>query len=170
MMGKITIPRIDLSAVVVEGDDDLILRRAVGHIPGTALPDDTGTVGLAGHRDTFFRGLGLVRENDIIVLETLRGTYRYRVADTAIVEPNNIDVLRSSQFRSLVLVTCYPFHFVGSAPQRYIVTAWLVDGRRLVTSPTDSPIEQIRSLLEPTLEKWCVIKNHVIIGAARSAR
>jgi sortase A len=125
LMGKITIPRIGLSAVVVEGNDR-ILRRAVGHIPGTALPDDTGTVGLAGHRDTFFRDLGLVRANDLIVLETLRGTYRYRVADAAIVEPNNVDVLQSVQFQSLVLVTCYPFHFVGPAPRRYVVTAWLV--------------------------------------------
>jgi sortase A len=127
MMGEIIIPRIGLSAVVLEGDDDHTLRRAVGHIPGTAFPDDRGTVGLAGHRDTFFRSLGLIRENDIIVLETFRGTYRYRVAETAIVEPSNIDVLKSPQFRSLVLVTCYPFHFVGPAPQRYIVTAWLVD-------------------------------------------
>ncbi len=123
LIARIRIPRIGLSAIVVNGDDDRTLSRAVGHISGTASPDGIGTIGLAGHRDTFFRGLGRVRKNDEIFLETPSATYRYRVADTAIVEPNAIEVLRPLKYPSLVLVTCYPFSFVGHAPQRYIVTA-----------------------------------------------
>jgi sortase A len=122
-MARIKIPRIALSAAVVNGDDERTLSRAVGHIPGTAPLGGTGTVGLAGHRDTFFRGLGRVRKNDEILIETPSATYRYRVADTAIVEPTDVEVLRPLKYPSLVLVTCYPFSFVGRAPQRYIVTA-----------------------------------------------
>jgi len=123
LIARIRIPRIGLSAVVVNGADDRTLSHAVGHIPGTASPGGAGTVGLAAHRDTFFRGLGRVRTNDEIFLETPSATYRYRVTDTAIVEPSDIKVLRPLKYPALVLVTCYPFGFVGRAPLRYIVTA-----------------------------------------------
>ena len=123
LVAKIRIPGIGLSAVVVSGDDERILSRAVGHIPGTASPDGIGTVGIAGHRDTFFRGLGRLRMNDEIFLETPSTTYRYQVAQTAVVEPSDIGVLGPHEYPSLVLVTCYPFSFVGHAPQRFIVTA-----------------------------------------------
>ena len=122
-IAKIRIPRIGLSAVVVNGDDESVLSRAIGHIPGTAFPGSIGTIGIAGHRDTFFRSLGRLRMNDEIFLETPKTRYRYQVAQTAIVEPDDIGVLRSREYPSLVLVTCYPFGFVGRAPQRYIVTA-----------------------------------------------
>ena len=90
LFGILSIPRIGFSAVVMEGDDEKTLRRAVGHIPGTAIPGGPGTAGLAGHRDTFFRSLGSLQPNDEILLQTRNGTYRYQVATTAIVEPQSV--------------------------------------------------------------------------------
>jgi LPXTG-site transpeptidase (sortase) family protein len=123
LVGRLTIPRIGLSAMVIEGDDESILFRAVGHIPGTALPGASGTVGLAGHRDTFFHALRGVRKSDTILFETTRGAYQYRVVATSVVQPTDTKVLRPSIHPSLVLVTCYPFGFVGRAPNRFVVTA-----------------------------------------------
>jgi sortase A len=118
--GRISIPRIGLSAMVAEGDDEDTLRHAVGHIPGTAAPWGAGNVALAGHRDTFFRGLSRVRLDDVIELETLRGTFKYRVERITVVGPQDVEVVQSPEW-DLTLVTCFPFHYVGPAPQRYIV-------------------------------------------------
>ena len=123
LIGRIEIPRLGLSVMVVEGVDRLILRRSVGHIPGTALPGQPGNVGISGHRDTFFRPLRNIRRDDIITLTTLLGEYRYRVVSTKIVSPSDVDVLDASGNEILTLVTCYPFYFVGAAPDRFIVRA-----------------------------------------------
>src|SRR5271163_1004712 len=85
LLGRLEIPRLGLSAILIEGDDAKTLRRAVGHVPGTALPGHSGNVALTGHRDTFFRPLRNIRENDVIVVTTLQGEYRYRVVSTRIV-------------------------------------------------------------------------------------
>jgi sortase A len=122
-IGRLEIPRLGVSAVVRAGSDARTLRLAVGHIPGTALPGDTGNVGLAAHRDTFFRRLRDIRPDDEIVLTTPDGTFRYAVTGTKIVEPEDVWVLEPTAQPSLTLVTCYPFSFVGSAPQRFIVRA-----------------------------------------------
>lgn len=126
LIGRLEIPNLRLTAMVREGADAGTLRRAVGHIPGTALPGRTGNVGLAGHRDTFFRALRNIQPNDAIELQTERGTYRYVVESTSIVGPRDVRVLASSGGQSLTLVTCYPFYYVGSAPKRFIVHAALV--------------------------------------------
>jgi sortase A len=123
LIGRIEIPRLLLSAVVVEGTDKTTLRRAVGHIPGTALPGQPGNVGLAGHRDTFFRSLQDLRIKDEVQLSTLRGNFNYEVESLRVVEPDNVGVLAPSGENVLTLVTCYPFYFVGLAPQRWIVRA-----------------------------------------------
>ncbi len=123
LIGRIEIPRLGLSVIVVEGVDRLILRRSVGHIPGTALPGQSGNVGISGHRDTFFRPLRNIRQDDIIALTTLLGEYRYRVVSTKVVSPSDVAVLDPSENEILTLVTCYPFYFVGSAPDRFIVRA-----------------------------------------------
>jgi sortase A len=123
LIGRIDIPRLGLSAMVIEGTSGRTLRRAVGHIPGTALPGQPGNVGISGHRDTFFRPLRNIQRNDIITLTTLFGEYRYRVVSTRIVSPSNVAVLAPSGSDTLTLVTCYPFYFVGSAPNRFIVRA-----------------------------------------------
>jgi sortase A len=122
-LGRIEIARIGLSAMVLEGTSNRTLRRAVGHIPGTPLLGQQGNVGIAGHRDTFFRPLRNVRNDDEITLTTLNGTYRYRVDSARVVAPDDMQVLDSSNDAILTLVTCYPFYFVGPSPKRFVVRA-----------------------------------------------
>jgi sortase A len=123
VIGRIDIPRIGVSVMVVEGVADGELRRAAGHIPGTALPGEPGNVGIAAHRDTFFRPLRFIQRNDTITVSTLQGAYRYRVVATKIVGPQDIQVLYPTGHDTLTLVTCFPFDYVGSAPKRFIVQA-----------------------------------------------
>jgi len=123
LVGRIDIPCLGLSAIIVEGTGTKNLRRAVGHISGTALPGQPGNIGISGHRDTFFRPLRNIRQNDIITLTTLLGEYSYRVVSFKIVNPREVAVLNPSEDEILTLVTCYPFYFVGNAPDRFIVRA-----------------------------------------------
>ena len=131
VLGRIDIPRLGITAIVAESSDVKTLRRAVGHITSTALPGNPGNCALAGHRDTFFRGLGGVRVNDVIRVVTLQRTYTYQVEWCAVVEPRRVDVLDSTATRSLTLITCYPFVFVGHAPQRFVVRARQVESGAL---------------------------------------
>lgn len=126
-MGWLQIPRLGVSAIVAQGDDTRTLMRAIGHIPGTALPGEGGNVGLAGHRDTFFRGLGAVEPLDTIRLVMPGRTFAYRVVDVGVVKPSQVEVLDPTPEPSLTLVTCYPFEYVGPAPYRYVVRAQEVD-------------------------------------------
>jgi sortase A len=122
-IGAIELPRLKLSAVIVQGDSPALLRRAVGHLASTAWTDEPGNIVLAGHRDTFFRPLEDVRVGDVITLTTIDGGVDYQVESTRVVEPADVGVLRSSGGRTLTLVTCYPFSYIGPAPQRFIVSA-----------------------------------------------
>jgi sortase A len=122
-LAVLRIPKIRLEVVVLPGTDDFVLNRAVGHIEDTALPGADGNSGIAGHRDGFFRGLKDIAPGDAIELETLEGRQVYRVERTWIVEPEDVSVLDPTPSRSLTLVTCFPFYFIGSAPQRFIVRA-----------------------------------------------
>jgi sortase A len=117
------IPRINLEVAVLEGTDEVTLNRAVGHIEDTAAPGLQGNAGIAGHRDGFFRGLKDVSPGDAIELETHQGTETYLVERMWIVEPEDVSVLDPTPVPALTLVTCYPFYFIGSAPQRFIVRA-----------------------------------------------
>ncbi|HEV3278132.1 MAG TPA: class D sortase [Terriglobia bacterium] len=123
LIGRLEVPRLRLSTIVLEGDSDPVLREGLGHIPSTSLPGAPGNVAIAGHRDTFFRALKDVRKNDAIALATPDGTYRYTVQSVQVVGPDDTQVLAPSDHAGLTLVTCYPFYFVGSAPERYIVHA-----------------------------------------------
>jgi sortase A len=123
LVGRLEIPRLGLSAIVFEGDDDRTLKLGVGHIPGTALPGPRGNMALAAHRDSFFRPLHEIRRADEIELTTALRTYRYRVSDVSIVRPDDVAVLRDTARPSLTLVTCYPFWWVGNAPKRFVVHA-----------------------------------------------
>ena len=123
LIGRIEIQRLGLSVIVVEGISATTLRRVVGHISGTALPGHPGNVGISGHRDTYFRPLRNIRRNDTITLTTLLGEYRYRVVSTPVVGPDDVAVLDPNGNEILTLVTCYPFYFVGAAPNRFIVRA-----------------------------------------------
>jgi len=122
-LSMMKIPRVGVSVVVVEGVRPRSLRRAVGHIPGTALPGEAGNVGIAGHRDTFFRPLSEIRGDDVITLIASGVSYEYSVESIQIVDPSDVQVLNPSNEPVLTLVTCYPFYFAGPAPQRYIVRA-----------------------------------------------
>jgi len=124
LIGRIEIPRIDLSAIVLEGIATPTLRLAVGHLPGTPLPGANGNIDLAAHRDTYFRGLKKVQKGDTITLSTVSGAqYKYRVGSINVVSPNNTDILNSSGGPGLNLITCYPFNYIGSAPKRFVVHA-----------------------------------------------
>ncbi len=127
-LGRIEISTIGLAAMIAEGTDRRTLQRAVGHITGTALPGQQGNIAIAGHRDTFFRGLRNIHKDDEITLMTLNGTYRYRVDSTKVVEPEDTEVLDDSDDAVLTLVTCYPFYFVGPAPKRFVVRAHRISG------------------------------------------
>jgi sortase A len=128
LIGQVQIARLGIAVMVVEGTARRGLRRAAGHIPGTAMPGQPGNVGIAAHRDTFFRPLRNIQRDDVITLTTLSGEYRYRVVSTQVVSPSNVAVLNSDGNQILTLVTCYPFYFVGAAPSRFIVRAERVIG------------------------------------------
>jgi len=126
-IGILRIPKINVEVPVLEGTDDLILNRGVGHVNGTAYPGENGNVAIAGHRDGFFRGLKDVAVGDKIELMTLQQTETYVIDRITIVERTDVSVLQSRSHSSLTLITCYPFYFIGSAPQRYIVQAYIKD-------------------------------------------
>jgi len=122
-IGVIEIPRIGIAVIVVQGDSPDILKRAVGHIADTALPGNAGNVVLAGHRDTFFRPLRNLRVGDAIALKTRQGDFDYVVESTFVVGPTDIWVLDARGGHTLTLITCYPFSYIGPAPDRFIVRA-----------------------------------------------
>jgi len=126
--GRIEIPRLGVEGAILEGADDDTLKVAVGHIPGTSVPGAGGNVALAAHRYSFFRGLRRVRKGDRITVTTSSGVYHYAVDRIEIVEIDDVDVLDPTPDPILTLVTCYPFDYIGEAPQRLIVRAHLVDG------------------------------------------
>jgi sortase A len=129
-VGRIDIPRLDLSVVVFEGTSDATLARGVGHLTGSAGPGARGNLVLAGHRDTFFRELRNIREGDEVNIKGPQGEFEYQVESTAIVEPDQTEVLKPSDGATLTLITCYPFRYIGNAPQRFIVRATKVGEAR----------------------------------------
>jgi sortase A len=127
LVGRVDVPRIHLSAMIAEGATALVLDRAVGHLPGTALPGQAGNTALAAHRDTFFRRVGELEPGDVITITDARTEYSYRVIFIDIVNPNETWVLQSASGETLTLITCYPFPFVGAAPKRFVVRARRLD-------------------------------------------
>jgi sortase A len=125
LIGRIEVPRLGLSALAREGVDTRTLRGSAGHVPGSALPGDAGNAAFAAHRDTFFGPLKGVRKGDEITVSTATGAFRYVVSATRVVDPTDVSVLSATAEPTLTLVTCYPFDYFGSAPQRFIVTAHL---------------------------------------------
>jgi sortase A len=131
LVGRIELARLRLSAVAREGVDARTLRGSAGHVPGTALPGRSGNAAFAAHRDTFFAPLKDVRNGDEIAVTTPGGEFLYQVTGTRIVDPDDVSVLDHTPEATLTLVTCYPFDYIGSAPQRFIVRARLL-GRQSV--------------------------------------
>jgi sortase A len=126
VIGRIEIPALALSAPITGDYDGNSLRKGVGHIPGTAVPGGLGTVGLAGHRDSFFRPLRRIAAKMEIRLIDKTGTYHYVVDSTEIVSPDKVEVLNIAARPELTLITCFPFDYVGAAPERFIVHAHLL--------------------------------------------
>ena len=124
-IGRIEIPRLHLSAAILEGTAPKTLRVAAGHIDGTALPGAAGNICIAAHRDTLFRPLREVQPQDAILITTTYGTFRYIVDMVEIVSPNDVRVLRPTTDQELTLITCYPFTYLGPAPKRLAVHARL---------------------------------------------
>lgn len=123
LVGAIVIPRLELSAAILDGVDATTLRRGVGHVPGTAYPGDKGNVVLAAHRDTFFRKLQMIRVGDKVRLVRGGKQAEYEVDDIEIVRPEQTEVMSPTSGKRLTLITCYPFQYVGNAPERYVVHA-----------------------------------------------
>jgi len=128
-IGRIDIPRIHVSAMVADGDSPQVLRIAVGHVPGTARPGQAGNTVLAAHRDSFFRGLGEMKRADVIRLTFPGGEYLYTVEFVAVVNPDETWVMEPAAGQALTLITCYPFHFIGPAPKRFVVRAHRVESQ-----------------------------------------
>jgi sortase A len=122
-LAVLRIPRIGLESAVLEGTDEWTLNRAVGHIENTAKPGAAGNIGIAGHRDGFFRALKDVQVGDRLEVQMPDGLHVYRIERTWIVGPDDVSVLDPTPSAAVTLVTCYPFYFVGPAPQRFIVRA-----------------------------------------------
>lgn len=122
-IGRLEIPRLKFSQLVAEGDDDATLKAALGHLPDTPFPWQPGNSSFAGHRDGLFRPLRDVQLGDRLVFHSPRGTLEYRVRQTFIVDPTDVWVVKPSPVRMLTLVTCYPFTYIGHAPQRFVVQA-----------------------------------------------
>jgi sortase A len=133
IIGRLDVPRLGVSVITREGVDARTLRTAVGHVPSTALPGQIGNSAFAGHRDTFFRGLKDIRQGDRVVVTTPEARHEYVVRDTRIVKPSDVSVLDPKDEPILTLVTCYPFTYIGSAPQRFIVHATLAKDTAALT-------------------------------------
>ena len=123
LIGKLVIPRIGISVMVLQGVEEATLRLGAGHVPGTPLPGTEGNVAIAAHRDTFFRKLAGILPLDRVQFSTGAGTFEYVVTSTEIVEPEDTRPMESRGLPELTLISCYPFYFVGAAPKRFIVHA-----------------------------------------------
>jgi sortase A len=123
VIGEIQVPRLGIGALVVQGESRTTLRHAVGHVPASVLPGEWGNVALAGHRDTFFRPLREIRPGDEITFKTRQRSFQYVVDSTEVVAPTDLRVLAPTTGHDLTLLTCFPFHYVGPAPRRFVVHA-----------------------------------------------
>jgi sortase A len=124
-VGRLDIPRLSLSTIVFEGASQDVLERGAGHLPGSALPGQHGNAVLAAHRDTFFRPLRGIREGDAVKIHMPTGESVYIVKSARVVEPDETDVLKPTEQAALTLITCYPFRYIGPAPERFVVRAVL---------------------------------------------
>lgn len=127
LMGEMIIPTISLDYPLIHGTLDEQLQRGIGHYAGSALPGENGNVIVSGHRDTVFRNLGKVKIGELIIIKNQYGIFNYRAAGIRIVGENDRTVIVPSNKEMLTITTCYPFIYVGSAPQRYILTADFVN-------------------------------------------
>lgn len=122
-LGILTIRKLNIQVPIYNGTDEFILDRGAGRIKGMARMDEDGNLGISGHRDGFFRSLKDIEMGDDILIQTTRGVEKYAVSSITIIPKEDISVLEPTTEKTLTLITCYPFYFVGHAPKRYIVRA-----------------------------------------------
>ena len=125
ILAVLRIPSTNIEVPILDSTSDLALNRGAGHVDGTSLPGEPGNVAIAAHRDGFFRGLKDIRVGDDIELTTLDGQKTYRVSMLSVVDPLNVSVLDPTDDSVITLITCYPFYYIGAAPERFIVRATL---------------------------------------------
>jgi sortase A len=123
LVGKLEVPRVGLSVMVLQGIEESTLTLGAGHVPGTPLPGNEGNAVIAAHRDTFFRKLDGIAAGDAIRVSIASRVYEYVVVSTEIVDPESTQMMESRDQKELTLITCFPFYFVGAAPKRFIVHA-----------------------------------------------
>jgi sortase A len=165
LVGRLEIPRLGFNAIVLEGSDSSTLRVAVGRIPETADPGQKGNLVLAAHRDSFFRPLKGIRDGDQVEVVTPTGNYRYAVQWTEVVNPSQTDVLKPTSEPSLTMVTCYPFHYIGPAPQRFIVRA-----RQLDASPATEVTAASSRHIPPQTSRLVRTRNQPAARGSKLAR
>ena len=151
-LAELSIPRIGLSVVVLQGSDTDTLRAGPGHIETTPLPGESGNVAIAGHRDSFFRPLRNVQVGDDILLDTPTARVHYRVSSYSVVNSSEVSVLRPTTDNMLTLVTCFPFQFIGSAPDRFIVRANFVANGEVSPDPRPGSLTK-RASKEPSTRR-----------------
>jgi sortase A len=122
-IGEVRISRIGMRAVISQGESDAVLRVGAGHLADTPWPGQPGNVVIAGHRDTVFRPLRNIRAGDVVDITTETTVAHYQVVSTRIVQPTDLSVLKPSDGNTLTLITCYPFSYIGHAPERFVVRA-----------------------------------------------
>jgi sortase A len=144
-LAVLRVDKIHLEVPVFEGTSDLVLNRGVGRIEGTARIGESGNIGIAGHRDGFFRGLKDVAVGDTMELQTSAGTQTYMIDSITLVDPSDVSVLKNEPAPRLTLVTCFPFYYVGSAPQRYIVHASLKGETKTLNEPAKASLQATAS-------------------------
>jgi sortase A len=132
LVGRLEVPRLRISVMVLQGVEDRTLVAGAGHVPGTPSPGSDGNVVIAAHRDTFFRTLERVVPGDRIQIDTATWRHEYIVESTEVVDPYETRVMESRGRRELTLITCYPFYFVGPAPRRFVVHARPLEDQSIV--------------------------------------
>lgn len=127
-VGILKIPTIKAELAIVEGTDPDDLEKGVGHYKGSYFPGDKGQIVLSGHRDTVFRKLGELKIGNQLKIQMPYGNYTYEIVRTKIVKANDKSIITlQKQQEELILTTCYPFHYVGNAPKRYIIYAKIIN-------------------------------------------
>ncbi|HEX7065524.1 MAG TPA: class D sortase [Bacillales bacterium] len=128
VIGLVSLPALSKKLPIIQGTEDDQLKKGVGHYVKSSFPGEDNQVVLSGHRDTVFTHLGDLEKGDTVIVKLPYGSFTYSVDHTKIVKADNQKVIHSTDKEELVLTTCYPFHYVGHAPKRYIVYAYPVEG------------------------------------------
>ena len=125
-IGSLTIPTLNRKLNILQGTAEKELKKGVGHFIQSVLPGEKDNCVISGHRETAFRQLNKLKIGDSLILQTSAGTFTYEVSSTRIVNKDDKTVIVPTEYAALTMTTCYPFNYIGDAPDRYIVSATLV--------------------------------------------